>query len=299
MSFLRKMFSGEVTAEDPRRFIVEAMLAAMEADSDVTEEEMDVFERTLEEHELFAPLTSDARSRLVDIAADAIREAGGGRRRVEAVAMGLPSRAHRLTAYAMAAEVCVSDADLPEAEIAYLDALQEALALSDAEARDLFEGARLRSGLKTVEERAAAMRKLMPRFVDCMALMAVADDRVRDAERIAVRAILRNIPDMAVLTREELDLAIEESFERVEGIDGGDALGQIADSIRDPADRYWTTVYMMIVGRSDDRADWRGVRLLQQAKQRFALTESQMDHAMETACQFPAVMLGGEAPPPM
>jgi uncharacterized tellurite resistance protein B-like protein len=298
MSFLRKMFGGDVTADDPRRFIVEAMLAAMEADSDVTEEEMDVFERTLEEHELFAPLTSDARSRLVDIAADAIREAGGGRRRVEAVALGLPSRAHRLTAYAMAAEVCVSDADLPEAEIAYLDALQEALALSDEEARDLFEGARQRSGLKTVEERAAQMRKLMPRFVDCMALMAAADAKLRDAERIAVRAVLRNIPDMAVLTREELDEAIDQSFERVDRLDPGEALARIADSIRDPADRYWTTVYMMIVGRSDDRLDWREVRLLQQAKVKFALTDSQMDHAMETACHFPAVMLGGDAPPP-
>jgi uncharacterized tellurite resistance protein B-like protein len=296
MSFLRQMFGGDVTPEDPRRFIVEAMLAAMEADSDVTEEEMDVFERMLEEHELFASLTSDARSRLVDIAAEAIREAGGGRRRVEAVARGLPGRSHRLTAYAMAAEVCVSDADLPEAEIAYLDALQEALALGDEEARALFEGARARSGLKTVEERAAAMRRLMPRFVDCMALMAVADNRVRDAERIAVRAVLRNIPDMGVLTREELDQAIQDSFDRVEGVDIGRALAQIAESIRDPADRYWAAVYMMIIGRSDDHTGWREVRCLHEARRAFGLSDSQMDQAMDTAAQFPAVSLGGAAP---
>jgi len=296
MSFLRKMFSGDITAEDPRRYIVEAMLAAMEADSDVTEEEMEVFERNLEEHELFAALTSEERSRLIDIAADAIREAGGGRRRIEAIARGLPGRAHCLTAYAMAVEVCVSDADLPEAEIAYLDALQAALALSEEEARALFEGARKKSGLKTIEERAAAMRKLMPRFVDCMALLASADGVVRPEERAGVRAVLRSIPDMAVLTREELDQAIEESFQRVEGVDIGEALGQIAGAIRDPADRYWTTVYMMIVGRADGRTDWREVKCLQLARKHFALSDGQMDRAMETAEQYPAVTLGGAAP---
>jgi uncharacterized tellurite resistance protein B-like protein len=123
MSFVRQMFSGDITAEDPRRFIIEAMLAAMEADSDVTEDEMEAFERGLEENELFSALSSDERSGLIDVAADAIREAGGGRGRLESIARGLPSRGPRLTAYAMAAELCVSDADLADAELSYLDAI--------------------------------------------------------------------------------------------------------------------------------------------------------------------------------
>lgn len=296
MGFLRQMFRGEVGAEDPRRFIIEAMLSAMEADSDVTEDEMEAFERALEEHELFSALSSDERSWLIDIAAEAIREAGGGRRRVEAIAAGLPGRAHRLTAYAMAAEVAVSDADLQEMEVAFLGELQGALALGDDEARALFEGARQKSGLRTVEERAAVMRRLMPRFVDCMALMAAAKGVVRPSERARVRAVLRDIPDMAVLTREELDEALQDSFVRVEGVDVPSALGRIAEAIRDPADRYWTTVYMMIVGRADDRADWREVSCLQTARERFGLSEAQMDSAMETASRFPAVSLGGAAP---
>ena len=296
MSFLRKMFSGDITADEPRRFVIEAMLGAMEADSDVTEEEMDVFERTLEENELFDDLTADERSRLVDIAADAIREAGGGRRRVDAIARGLPSRAHRLTAYAMAAEVCVSDADLAEGEIGFLDALQAALALADDEAKALFEAARQRSGLQTVEERAAEMRELMPRFVDCMTLVAAADGVVREEERAGVRAVLRNIPDMAVLTREELDAAITDSFTRMAGVHAGAALAEIAGAIREPADRYWTAVYMMIIGRADGRADWREVKCMQLARVHFGLSDEQMDRAMATAEQFPAVALGGAAP---
>jgi uncharacterized tellurite resistance protein B-like protein len=296
MSFLRKMFSGEITSDDPRRFIIEAMLGAMEADGDVTEEEMNVLEQNLEEHELFGGLTSAERSRLVDMAADAIREGGGGRKRSEAIAKGLPSRGHRLTAYAMACQVCVSDADLPEAEINYLDSLQSALGISDDEARELFEAARAQSGLRTVEEKAAAMRDLMPWFVECMALMAAADGEVHDEEMAGVRAVLRNIPDMAVLSRDELDVAIARSFDRIKGKEVGEELEKIATHILEPTDRYWTTVYMMIIARSDGRTDWREVRFLQQAKKHFELGDAAMDQAMETASMFPTVELGGAAP---
>ena len=296
MSFLRKMFSGEITSDDPRRFIIEAMLGAMEADGDVTEEEMNVLEHNLEEHELWSGLTSAERSRLVDLAADAIREGGGGRKRAEAIAKGLPSRGHRLTAYAMACQVCVSDADLPEAEINYLDDLQRALGVSDEEARDLFESARARSGLKTVEEKASAMREMMPWFVECMALMAAADGEVHEDEMAGVRTVLRNIPDMAVLSRDELDGAISRSFERIRGKEVNDELEKIASHITGQTDRYWTTVYMMIIARADGRTDWREVRFLQQAKKHFALGDVAMDQAMETASMFPTVELGGTAP---
>ena len=109
MSFLRKMFSGQVQTEDPRRFLIEAMLGAMEADGDVTEEEMTTFEDNLTKHDLFDGLSGEEIGRFTDLAADAIREAGGGKARLPAIAKGLPSRSQRLTAYAMAAEICVSD----------------------------------------------------------------------------------------------------------------------------------------------------------------------------------------------
>src|SRR5262249_37652212 len=146
----------------------------------------------------------------------------------------IPSRGHRLTAYAMACEVCVSDQVLAEQEIIYLDALQKALGIGDEEAREVFEAARQKSGLKTVEEKATAMREMMPRFVDCMALMAAADGEVHEDELVGVRSVLRNIPDMAVLTREELDKAIESSFQRIKGKDVADELVQIAKTISEP-----------------------------------------------------------------
>lgn len=296
MSFLRKMFSGELAKDDPRQFLVEAMLGAMEADGDVGEEEMKTLEGILERHELFTGTTGHARARLVDRAADAIREAGGGKKRADAIAKGLPSRSHRLAAYQLACEVCASDAELPETEIAYLEGLQHALGLPDAEAQELFEAVRNKAGLKTLEEKTTAMREMMPRFVDCMALMAAADGEVHDEEIEGVRAVLRNIPDMAVLTADELDAAILASFERVMGKDLQAEVAAAAKVIAQPADRYWTTVYMMIIARSDGKTDWREIEFLHATRVAFALSDTQMDQAMETAAMFPQVSLGGAAP---
>ena len=296
MSFLRKMFSGKVSTDDPRRFVVEAMLAAMEADGDVTEEEMATFEGNLASHSLFEGLSGEELSRLVDGAADAIRTAGGGKARLPAIAKGLPSRNQRLAAYAMACEICVADKHLAESEIELLDGLQKELALEESEAKELFEAARKHSGLMTLEERSGHVREMLPAFVQCMAMMAAADEEIHHEERIGMRAVLGNIPDMAVLTAAELDEAIDVALERVKGKDFAVELASIAKAISKSSDRYWTAVYVMIIALADGKSDWREVKFLETMKATFALTDNQMDVAMKTAAQFPQVDLGGHAP---
>lgn len=296
MSFLRKMFSGKVGTDDPRRYLVEAMLGAMEADGDVTEEEMATFEGTLGGHSLFQGLSGEEIGRLTDIAADAIRDAGGGKGRFAAMAKGLPSRHQRLTAYAMACEVCVSDRALTETEIDYLDGLQHALALEETEAKEVFEAARRHSGLMTLEEKSEKVRALMPAFVKCMALMAAADEEIHHEERLGMRAVLRAIPDMQVLTGAEIDEAIEVAIERVAGKDTKAELAEVAKDVTLNADRYWVTVYTMIIALADGKTDWREDAFLAQLRATFGLSDKQMDLAMQTAAQFPAVALGGDAP---
>jgi uncharacterized tellurite resistance protein B-like protein len=296
MSFLRKMFSGKVSTDDPRRFVVEAMLGAMGADGEITDEEMATFEGNLANHELFTGLSGDEQSRLTDLAADAIRDAGGGKERLPAIAKGLPSRGQRLAAYALSCEICVSDKDLAEAEIDFLDGLQRALALEDAEAKEVFEAARKHSGLKTLEEKSERVRHMMPAFVQCMAMMAAADEEIHHEERLGMRAVLRNIPDMSVLTATELDEAIDVALERVQSKDANASLAAIGEAIREPSDRYWTAVYVMIIALADGKRDWREVMFLEKLRTTFALSEKQMDLAMSTAAQFPQVDLGGDAP---
>lgn len=296
MSFLRKMFGGGINDKDPRRFLVEAMLAAMGADGEITAEEIETLDHTLERNELFRDISSDARARLIDMSANAIREAGGGHKRLAAIAAGLRGRMHQQMAYTMACEICVADGEIPESEIRFLDGLQKALSLDDDTAKDLFDGARSASGLQTVEEKANAMRELMPRFVDCMALMAAADGEIHDEELVGVRAVLASIPDMAVLSSDELNDAIVNSFNRVKDKDLGEAIGEAACIITAGTDRYWTTVYMMIICLADGKADWREVAFLSTTRDAFGLTDELMDHAMQAASLFPATELGGEVP---
>ncbi len=296
MSFLQKMFGGGVDAEDPRRFLIETMLAAIGADGEVTEQEVMALDQTLEEHDLFRDISTDARTRLMDAATEAIREADGGMNRLKAIAEGLPGRTHQLTAYAMACDICVSDGDLPDSEIRFLDGLQSALNLDDATAKEIFEGSRTSAGLKTVEEKTEAMREMMPRFVDCMALMAAADGEIHDDELISVRAVLASIPDMAVLNSDELNDAIVEAFNRVKDKDLGVAIQEAAKVIEQPADRYWTIVYMMIICLADGKADWREVAFLSTTRDAFDLDDELMDHAMAAASKFPATELGGAVP---
>jgi uncharacterized tellurite resistance protein B-like protein len=296
MSFLRKMFSGRVSTDDPRRFLVEAMLGAMEADGDVTEEEVATMEGNLANHPLFEGLSGEELSRITDLAADAIREAGGGKARLDAIAKGLPSRNQRLAAYAMACEICVADRELAESEIDFLDRLQAAFALEEAEAKDVFESARKHSGLLTLEEKSARVHEMMPAFVRCMALMAAADEEIHHEERLGMRAVLHNIPDMAVLTAAELDEAIDVAIERANGKDFQAELTAVAKSIVAPSDRYWTAVYVMIIALADGKNDWREVVFLEALKKTFGLSDHQMDLAMRTASQFPAVDLGGSVP---
>ena len=111
-----------------------------------------------------------------------------------------------------------------------------------------------------------------------------------------MRAVLRAIPDMAVLTNAEIDEAIEIALDRVKDKAQDAELAAIAKTIAQPADRYWTTVYVMIVALADGKTDWREIQFLETLKDKFALSESQMDAAMRTAAQFPAVSLGGDAP---
>jgi uncharacterized tellurite resistance protein B-like protein len=296
MSFLRKMFSGKVSAEDPRRFLVESMLGAMEADGEVTEEEVATLESSLANHPLFEGLSGEELGRLTDQAADAIREAGGGKQRLDAIAKGLPSRNQRLAAYGMASEICVADRELAESEIDFLDAMQTAFALEESEAKDIFEAARKHSGLLTLEEKSEKVRFLIPSFVRCMALMAAADGEIHHEERLAMRAVLHNIPDMQVLTGAELDEAIEVALDRVQGKDSKGELADIAKEVGQPSDRYWVTVYVMIIALADGTVEWRESEFLAMMKSTFKLSDNQMDVAMKTAAQFPAVELGGQAP---
>ncbi|MBL8683757.1 MAG: DUF533 domain-containing protein [Myxococcales bacterium] len=296
MGFLRTMFGSGLTEDDPRRYLVEAMVAAVEADGQVTDAELATLHDKLEKNEAFASLSNDARERLIDQAADAVEAAGGGRGRVEAIAKGLPSRSEKLLAYTLACDICVSDDDLAEKEIAFLESLQHALAIPDEEAHSIFEAARKGSAVLTIEERAGKTRALIPRFLEAMALMTVADGKIEDSETERIEMVIAHIADMRALNESELHDEVVAAFDRVGSRDAGEVLSEIAASITNPTDRFWTTTYMMIISVADKDEDWQELGLLGRAQKAFGLSSAQMDAAMKIALQFPKAKITGRAP---
>src|SRR5687767_11941468 len=121
---VKDLLGGGLKPNDPRRFLIEAMIGSMNADGVVDPREMAVLERHIGTHALFQGLNPNAARTLIDLANDAIKFAGNALSRAPAIAKGLPARIHRLAAYGMAAEVAVADTVLHHGEIHFLEGLR-------------------------------------------------------------------------------------------------------------------------------------------------------------------------------
>lgn len=285
---IRRIYGGGLKPNDPRRLLVEAMVAAMRADGTVDPRELQVLEDNISEHDLFDGLDHEAAKVLIEMANESIDLAGASVKRVDAIARGLPSRSHRLAAYAVACEICLADAQVAPAEQEYLDALRGALLLDDEEARRLEEAARGRLGMTMVEGMTREIAALVPRFVDCMCLMAAADGVVRPEERQAIRDVLRGIGDMATVGDEQLEALIEQSFARIGDGSVIPHIEAMPGEIRGSANRYWATVYVMVIALVEGWNSVRQVRVISAFKEAFGMTSDQMSRAMENARLFTA-----------
>jgi uncharacterized tellurite resistance protein B-like protein len=264
---------------------MEAIVGAMQADGVVTKEELEVLETSVAELEMFSSLSPEAVKALIDIGNEAVAFCGSAIRRIPYMAKGLPSRSHRLAAYGVACEIALADGESPP-EVLYLRHLKQHFLLGDEEALAIYEAAKKRRAMSEVEQRTLRMQDLMPLNIDCMAFMAAADGTVTDAERRALIGVLRNIGDMAVLSDDELQAAVNDAFRRIAGKDADREIAHIAQQMSS-SDKYWATVYMCIMALADGQRDWHNVWLLGSAQDAFKLTDRQMDQAMNSARLFP------------
>jgi tellurite resistance protein len=280
------MYGGTLRPSDPRRFLIEAIVGAMSADGVIQKSELDVMERNLAEHEMFAGLGQQVLTMLVEMAQESIAFAGGCLKRLPSIAKGLPSRTHRLAAYAVACEVAFADGTSQE-EVAYLHHLRNALMLGEDEARQIWESAASSRGMQKVEELTRDVQSMMPWFLECMALVAAMDGQVTQAERNAVTGVLKHMGDMSALSERELTDAVDTAFRRIHGKDPETELKNVAASFRAAPDRYWAVIYMMVIAVAEGYTNWRQIWLLSSAQEAFRLSDTDMDRGMATAKLFP------------
>src|SRR5215468_7844420 len=232
---VRGLLGGRLKPNDPRRFLIEAMIGAMNADGVVDARETQAVERQIATHPLFQGLGAPAARTLIDLSNDAIRFAGNAFGRAPAIAKGLPARIHRLAAFGMAAEVAVADQQLAEGELDFLEALRLALRIAPLESEALVEHARAGHLGEYLEDRYRRIKTLIPVAAEVFVLRALGRGMATDDERFRIRDFFAAIPDLA-LSRDDLDGALFQAFRRRRppGAQVYGELASVAASLPDP-----------------------------------------------------------------
>ncbi|MDQ3366348.1 MAG: TerB family tellurite resistance protein [Myxococcota bacterium] len=286
-----ELLGGGLKPNDPRRFLIEAMIGSMNADGVVDPRELAVMERHLADHPLFQGLGASAARTLIDLSNDAISFAGNALARAPAIAKGLPARFHRLAAYGMAAEVALADQRLHQGELTFLEALRLALRIAPLESEQILIAARSGHLGYYLDDRFLRIKNLIGTACEVFALRALARGTAHDDHRFRVRELFAAIPDLQ-LTKDELDAELYRAFRRPRAPDAQvfTELARVASGLPDPVDRYWMVVYTLVAELPATVPSWRVIPFLGVMQAAFQITDTDMAFAVVDALTFPAAL---------
>ncbi len=284
---VRDVIGGALRPNDPRRFLVEAMIGAMHADGAVDARELGILEKHVADHPLFGGVSPTAAKTLVELATDAVTFAGSATARVPAIARGLPSRIHRIAGYAMACEIAAADAEVSHAEMAFLEALRQQLRIATHEAQEIFHALHGGTLGPHLADRLLRIQSLVPFAVELFTLRAHGLGRAVDDHRFALRDFFVALPDMA-LPKDEIEGAFYQSFRRPRTGDVYNELCALAQHLPDPVDRWWMVVYAIAAETPGSMSSWRVIPFIAMMQHAFGLGDADMDLAAIDAQIFPA-----------
>ncbi|HEX2687304.1 MAG TPA: TerB family tellurite resistance protein [Kofleriaceae bacterium] len=285
------LLGGGLKPNDPRRFLIEAMIGAMNADGAVDRREMAAVEHRISNHPLFQGLGTGAARTLIDLSNDAIRFAGNAKSRAPAIAKGLPARIHRLAAYGMAAEVAVADEELVDGELHFLEALRIALRIAPLESEAMVQNARTGHLTEYLDDRYHRIKALIPVACEVFTLRAFSRGVANDEQRFRLRDFFAAIPDL-VLGKDELETELYRAFRRPRAPDAQvfGELARVAATLPDPVDRYWMMVYTLVAEQPVTVPNWRVIPFTGVMQAAFQITDTDMELAVVDALTFPAAM---------
>ncbi len=288
---VQKLLGGGLRPNDPRRFLIEAMIGVMHADGVVDPREAAAMQKLIAGHPLFAGLGATAARTLIELSNDAIQFAGTAIARAPAIAKGLPARIHRLAAYGMAAEVAVADEQLVEGELSFLEALRIALRISPLEAESVITAAHGGQLAAYLDDRFLRVKSMASVAAEVFALRALARGMANDDHRHKVRDFFVAIPDLA-LSKDELEAELYRAFRRPRPADAQvfSELSRVAQSLPDPVDRYWMVVYALVAELPATVISWRVIPFIGVLQAAFQIVDTDMELAVVDALTFPAAM---------
>lgn len=286
-----ELLGGSLRPNDPRRFLVEAMIGAMYADGVDDPREAAAIQQQIALHPLFSGLGATAARTLIDLSTDAIRFAGNAVARAPAIAKGLPARIHRLAAYGMAAEVAIADQHVVAGELQFLEALRIALRIAPLEAEQLVAAAHGGQLTAFLEDRVLRVKSMTSVAAELFALRALARGCATDDHRHRVRDFFAALPDLA-LTSDELEGELYRAFRRPRAPDAQvfGELVRVAQMLPDPVDRYWLAVYTLVAEPSASVPSWRVIPFMGVLQAAFQITDTDMELAVIDALTFPTTL---------
>ena len=286
---VKTLLAGSLRPNDPRRFLIDAMVCSMSADGRIDPRETRAIEQQISNHPLFEGLALNAARTLIELSSDAIGFAGSAVARAPAIAKGLPARIHRLAAFGMAAEVAAADEEVVADELHFLEALRIALRISPFEAENLISAARGGYLTAFLDDRFLRVRGLVSTAAEVFALRALSRAMATDEHRFKVRDFFAAIPDLALST-DELDRDLYRAFRRPRAPDAQvfSELARIAQALPDPVDRYWIVVYTLVAEQPATVQSWRVIPFMGVMQAAFQIVDTDMELAVIDALTFPA-----------
>ncbi len=288
---VKELLGGGLRPNDPRRFLIEAMIGAMHADGIADPREQAAMQQQISHHPMFAGLGANAARTLIDLSNDAIRFAGSAVSRAPALAQGRPARLPRRAAGGMAAEVAVADERLVDGELAFLEALRIALRIAPHEAEAVVAAARAGHLGAYLDDRYLRVRSMVSVAAEVFALRALARAQANDDHRHKVRDFFAVIPDLA-MSPDELEAELYRAFRRPRAPDAQvyGELSRVAQTLPDPVDRYWMVVYTLVAEQPATVPSWRVIPFMGVMQAAFQITDTDMELAVVDALTFPAAM---------
>jgi hypothetical protein len=288
---VKDLLGGSLRPNDPRRFLIEAMVGAMAADGVADPREQQMVQQQIANHPLFQGLGAAAARTLIDLSNDAIKFAGSSVARTPAIAKGLPARIHRLAAYGMAAEVAAADEQIVEGELQFLEALRIALRISPGEAERIVHAARVGQLPAYLDDRYLRVKSMVSVAAEVFALRALARAAATDDHRHRVRDFFAAIPDLAMKS-DELDAELYRAFRRPRAPDAQvyGELARVAQTLPDPVDRYWIMVYTLVAEQPATVPSWRVIPFMGVMQAAFQIVDTDMELAVVDALTFPAAL---------
>lgn len=288
---VKNLLGGGLRPNDPRRFLIEAMIGAMTSDGVSDPREAAEVQKQIAAHPLFAGLGATAARTLIDLSTDAIRFAGSSVARAPAIAKGLPARIHRLAAFGMAAEVAVADQQLAEGELHFLEALRIALRIAPMESEQIIAAAHAGQLAPFIEDRYLRLKSMVPVASEVFALRALARGNANDEQRFKIRDFFLQLPDLQ-LGSDDLDAELYRAFRRPRppGAQVFAELAHVAQTLPDPVDRYWIVVYALVAEQPQLVPSWRVIPFMGVMQAAFQITDTDMELAAVDALTFPATL---------